>query len=77
MCAQVASGPPNSQLCVPQGALLATINIGVVLMPLTEILRWKRHELHDAAKSTYARAKRSSSRLSSLLSRRDIPSAEV
>jgi hypothetical protein len=44
-----------------QGALLATINIGVVLVPLAEFLHWKRHEFKETTKRFSSRAKRASS----------------
>jgi hypothetical protein len=70
--ARADARPPQIQAVRSAGALLATINIGVVLMPLAEILHWKRHNilaeildwkrhtLHDAAKRTYSQAKRAS-----------------
>ena len=41
--------------------MLATINIGVVLVPLAEFLYWKRHEVTQTTKRFSSRAKRASS----------------
>ena len=41
--------------------MLATINIGVVLVPLAEFLYWKRHEVTQTTKRFSSRAKLASS----------------